>query len=278
MCSYQLCRGGCAGGRFEKGRSGNPSGRRFGSRNKGTLAAATLLSGKAEALTRKAVELVLAGDPTAMRLCIERLLPPCPRTHRQVHIAADRERQRYLCRDAGGYRGARQGRYHGGRGGNDRGSGRNLCRGDRNNQEASVCCRSAADLALGDYDETGGYDDDNELTGIMSLRIAFRKIRGRPSGCYGLSGIRRRGMAYPGVPRPSPATGVGLGLQLIRVALLQTCCRLLGEPKSMQLMIVACDDSVPSRRAWEPGPQRSPSVGGAAIQVDRANQLRLART
>jgi hypothetical protein len=28
-------------------------------------------------LTRKAVELALVGDPTAMRLCIERVLPQC---------------------------------------------------------------------------------------------------------------------------------------------------------------------------------------------------------
>src|SRR5271167_1187254 len=62
---------------FEKGRSGNPSGRRPGSRNKATLAAAALLAGESEALTRKAVEMALAGDPTAMRLCMERVLPPC---------------------------------------------------------------------------------------------------------------------------------------------------------------------------------------------------------
>ena len=62
---------------FEKGRSGNPAGRRVGFRNKTTIAAATLLAGEAEALTRKAVELALGGDPTAMRLCIERILPPC---------------------------------------------------------------------------------------------------------------------------------------------------------------------------------------------------------
>ncbi len=31
----------------------------------------------AEALTRKAVELALAGDPTALRLCLERIAPPC---------------------------------------------------------------------------------------------------------------------------------------------------------------------------------------------------------
>jgi len=62
---------------FEKGRSGNPAGRRPGSRNRATLAAAALLAGEAEALTRAAVELALAGDPTAMRLCIERILTPC---------------------------------------------------------------------------------------------------------------------------------------------------------------------------------------------------------
>ena len=62
---------------FKKGRSGNPRGRPAGSRNKRTLAAAVLLDGESEALTRKAVELALAGDPTALRLCIERILPPC---------------------------------------------------------------------------------------------------------------------------------------------------------------------------------------------------------
>jgi Family of unknown function (DUF5681) len=62
---------------FEKGRSGNPGGRRRGSRNKATLASAALLSGEAEALTRKAVEMAFADDPFAMRLCMERVLPPC---------------------------------------------------------------------------------------------------------------------------------------------------------------------------------------------------------
>src|SRR5947207_4135259 len=62
---------------FEKGRSGNPLGRRVGCRNKTTIAAAALLAGEAEALTRTAVELALIGDPTALRLCIERILPPC---------------------------------------------------------------------------------------------------------------------------------------------------------------------------------------------------------
>jgi hypothetical protein len=66
-----------AGGRSKRGRSGNPAGRRTGCRNKATIAAAALLEGESEALTRKAVELALVGDPTALRLCIERILPPC---------------------------------------------------------------------------------------------------------------------------------------------------------------------------------------------------------
>ena len=33
--------------------------------------------GESEALTRKAVEMALAGDSIAMRLCMERVLPPC---------------------------------------------------------------------------------------------------------------------------------------------------------------------------------------------------------
>jgi hypothetical protein len=35
-----------------------------------------LLDGEAEALTRKAVELALDGDMNAIRLCLDRILPP----------------------------------------------------------------------------------------------------------------------------------------------------------------------------------------------------------
>jgi hypothetical protein len=59
------------------GQSGNPAGRRRGSRNKATLAAATLLDGEALGLTRRAVEAALAGDMLAMKLCLERVLPRC---------------------------------------------------------------------------------------------------------------------------------------------------------------------------------------------------------
>jgi uncharacterized protein DUF5681 len=47
---------------FQPGQSGNPAGRQRGSRNRATLAAATLLDGEALGLTRRAIEAVLAGD------------------------------------------------------------------------------------------------------------------------------------------------------------------------------------------------------------------------
>jgi hypothetical protein len=62
------------GHRFQKGNRYG-TGRPPGARNKTTLALQSLLDGEAERLTRKAVELALEGDVTALRLCLERLLP-----------------------------------------------------------------------------------------------------------------------------------------------------------------------------------------------------------
>jgi hypothetical protein len=62
-------------GTFQPGQSGNPNGRPPGSRNKSKLALESLLEGEAENLTRRAVEMALAGDTTAMRLCLERIYP-----------------------------------------------------------------------------------------------------------------------------------------------------------------------------------------------------------
>ena len=61
---------------FKPGQSGNPAGKRPGTRNRATRALEALLDGEAEALTRKAVELALGGDITALRLCLDRILPP----------------------------------------------------------------------------------------------------------------------------------------------------------------------------------------------------------
>ena len=59
-------------GRFTAGNPGRPR----GARHKATVAALALLDGQAEALTQRAVQLALWGDTTALRLCIERLVPP----------------------------------------------------------------------------------------------------------------------------------------------------------------------------------------------------------
>jgi len=59
-------------GTFAAGNPGKPK----GSRHRATLAALELLDGEAEALSRKAVELALEGDTTALRLCLERIAPP----------------------------------------------------------------------------------------------------------------------------------------------------------------------------------------------------------
>ena len=60
---------------FAKGESGNPAGKPKGARHRVTLATEALLDGEAEALTRKAIEMALAGDGAALRLCLERILP-----------------------------------------------------------------------------------------------------------------------------------------------------------------------------------------------------------
>jgi hypothetical protein len=73
-------------GRFSKGRSGNLADRPRGCREHVNRGARLLLAGEGEALTRKAVELALAGDPWAfspragpvgaLRLCLERIVGP----------------------------------------------------------------------------------------------------------------------------------------------------------------------------------------------------------
>lgn len=61
--------------KYQKGQSGNPAGKPKGTRHRTTRAVEALLEGEAENLTRKAVELALDGDTTALRLCIERICP-----------------------------------------------------------------------------------------------------------------------------------------------------------------------------------------------------------
>ena len=60
---------------FKKGQSGNPKGRPKGALNKTTLAAQQLLAGEAQEITQKVIELAKQGNPMALKLCLERILP-----------------------------------------------------------------------------------------------------------------------------------------------------------------------------------------------------------
>ena len=71
-------------GRFRSGVSGNPFGRPRGARNRSTCLAEAMLDEEAVALMRQAINLAKAGDPMALRLCIERLVPK--RTERSIEF------------------------------------------------------------------------------------------------------------------------------------------------------------------------------------------------
>jgi hypothetical protein len=60
---------------FQPGQTANPAGRPKGSRNRATVALEKILEGDAESILRKAITLAQDGDPTAMRLCLDRLMP-----------------------------------------------------------------------------------------------------------------------------------------------------------------------------------------------------------
>jgi Family of unknown function (DUF5681) len=60
---------------FKPGQSGNPAGRAVGSRNKKTLAAEALLFEHAQELVANLVTRAKRGEPAAMRLAMERIVP-----------------------------------------------------------------------------------------------------------------------------------------------------------------------------------------------------------
>lgn len=60
---------------FLPGKSGNPKGRPKGARNKATLLAESLLEGEVEGITRKMIDEAKSGNVSAIKFCLERLLP-----------------------------------------------------------------------------------------------------------------------------------------------------------------------------------------------------------
>jgi Family of unknown function (DUF5681) len=63
-------------GRFHPGQSGNPRGRPRGSLNRATLLLRDLLADDGEEVVRRAIADAKKGKPIALRLVLERLVPP----------------------------------------------------------------------------------------------------------------------------------------------------------------------------------------------------------
>jgi hypothetical protein len=61
---------------FQKGQSGNPAGRPPGSRNRAAMVLQDMLEGDAERIVRAAINLAKHGNIAALRICMDRLLPP----------------------------------------------------------------------------------------------------------------------------------------------------------------------------------------------------------
>jgi hypothetical protein len=70
---------------FQPGQSGNPAGRQRGSRNKHTIIAEKLLDDRADDVTTAAIARAIAGDPAALRACMDRIAPRA--RHRPLDFA-----------------------------------------------------------------------------------------------------------------------------------------------------------------------------------------------
>ena len=81
-----------------KGQSGNPAGRPKGAKNKTTLAAESLLKDHAEEITQKVIELALAGDLIALKMCLDRVLPVPRKPTIEQNTVIHQERKQYVIR------------------------------------------------------------------------------------------------------------------------------------------------------------------------------------
>jgi hypothetical protein len=60
---------------FKKGQSGNPAGKKPGTRHKATLAAQELLEGDLQAITRVCIDKAKGGNLVACKLILDKLIP-----------------------------------------------------------------------------------------------------------------------------------------------------------------------------------------------------------
>ena len=70
---------------WKKGQSGNPAGRPPGSRNKAIVALEAIFDGAGEQIANKVLDLARNGDLGAIKLALERVLPP--RRDRPISLA-----------------------------------------------------------------------------------------------------------------------------------------------------------------------------------------------
>ncbi|MCS3902088.1 hypothetical protein J2T55_000080 [Methylohalomonas lacus] len=71
--------------KFKKGESGNPSGKPKGAKDKRTRLKG-LLEPYSNDLVEKAVELAMDGDTTALKLCLDRLMPPLKPVDKALNV------------------------------------------------------------------------------------------------------------------------------------------------------------------------------------------------
>ena len=68
---------------FKKGQSGNPAGKKPGTKNKATRAALELLEGDLQAISRVCIDKAKSGDLVACKLVMDKLIP----TPRERYVA-----------------------------------------------------------------------------------------------------------------------------------------------------------------------------------------------
>ena len=73
-------------GRFQRGRSGNPRGKPKGAVHTATLAARALLSGELDEICRQIVEKAKAGDMTAAKIIVDKIVPNARETPLSVSL------------------------------------------------------------------------------------------------------------------------------------------------------------------------------------------------
>lgn len=70
--------------RFQKGQSGNPKGKVKGTKNKATCFIESLMQSELNNIGQKLVELAMAGNLQAIKLVLDRIMPP--KTSRSIQI------------------------------------------------------------------------------------------------------------------------------------------------------------------------------------------------